>query len=32
LKYGSNDGKGELLDVSDTCIRRILMAKKNATG
>lgn len=32
LKYGSNDGNGELLDVSDTCVRRILMAKKNATG
>jgi hypothetical protein len=32
LKYGGNDGNGELLDVSDTCIRRILMAKKNATG
>ena len=32
LKYGSNDGNGELLDVSDTCIRRILIAKKNATG
>lgn len=32
LKYGSSDGNGELLDVSDTCIRRILMAKKNATG
>lgn len=32
LKYGSNDGNGELLDVSDTCIRHILMAKKNATG
>jgi hypothetical protein len=31
LKYGSNNGNGELLDVSDTCIRRILMAKRNAT-
>jgi len=32
LKYGSNDGNGDLLDVSDVCIRHILMAKKNATG
>jgi hypothetical protein len=32
LKYGGNDGNGELMDVSDVCIRHILMAKKNATG
>lgn len=32
LKYGGNDGNGELMDVSDVCIRHILMARKNATG
>jgi hypothetical protein len=32
LKYGGNHGNGELMDVSDVCIRHILMAKKNATG
>jgi hypothetical protein len=31
LKYGSNDGNGELIDTSDLCIRHILMARKNAT-
>jgi hypothetical protein len=32
LKYGGNHGNGDLMDVSDVCIRHILMAKKNATG
>jgi hypothetical protein len=32
LKYGGNDGNGELMDVSDVCIRHILTARKNATG
>lgn len=32
LKYGGNDGNGELMDVSDACIRHILTARKNATG
>jgi len=32
LKYGSSDGNGELIDVSDVCIRHILTARKNATG
>ena len=32
LKYGGNDGNGEMMDVSDVCIRHILMAKRNATG
>jgi hypothetical protein len=32
LKYGGNDGNGELMDVSDVCIRHILMARKDATG
>lgn len=31
LKYGSSGGNGELIDVSDVCIRHILMARKNAT-
>lgn len=30
LKYGSSGGNGELIDVSDVCIRHILMARKNA--
>lgn len=30
LKYGSNDGNGELIDTSDVCIRHILTARKNA--
>jgi hypothetical protein len=30
LKYGSNGDSGELLDVSDVCVRRILTAKSNA--
>lgn len=30
LKYGSSDDSGELLDVSDVCVRRILTAKSNA--
>jgi len=32
LKYGSNDGNGELIAVSDVCIQHILTARKNATG
>jgi hypothetical protein len=32
LKYGGSDGNGELMDVSDVCIRHILTARKNATG
>jgi len=32
LKYGGTHGNGDLMDVSDVCIRHILMAKKNATG
>ena len=32
LKYGGNDGNGELMDVSDVCIRHILTTRKNATG
>lgn len=31
LKYGSSDGNGELIDISDVCIRHILTARKNAT-
>jgi hypothetical protein len=31
LKYGSSGGNGEMIDVSDVCIRHILMARKNAT-
>lgn len=30
LKYGSSGDNGELLDVSDVCVRRILTAKSNA--
>lgn len=30
LKYGSSGDSGELLDVSDVCVRRILTAKSNA--
>ena len=30
LKYGGSDNNGELLDVSDVCVRRILTAKSNA--
>lgn len=30
LKYGSSGDGGELLDVSDVCVRRILTAKSNA--
>jgi len=32
LKYGGSDGNGELMDVSDICIRHILTVRKNATG
>jgi hypothetical protein len=32
LKYGGNDGNGDLMGVSDVCIRNILTAKKSATG
>jgi hypothetical protein len=32
LKYGGSDGNGELIDVSDVCIRHILTARKNAAG
>lgn len=32
LKYGGNDGNGDLMDVTDVCIRKILTARKNATG
>jgi hypothetical protein len=32
LKYGGNDDNGELMDVSDVCIRHILTGKKSATG
>ena len=32
LKYGSNDGSGGRLSNSDTCIRRILMARNNAAN
>ena len=32
LKYGGNDGNGDLMGVSDVCIRNILTARKNATG
>jgi hypothetical protein len=30
LKYGGSGDNGELLDVSDVCVRRILTAKSNA--
>jgi len=30
LKYGGDDGNGELMDDSDVCIRHILTAKPNA--
>ncbi len=30
LKYGSSGDSGEVLDVSDVCVRRILTAKSNA--
>jgi hypothetical protein len=32
LKYGGNDDNGDLMDVSDACIRQILAARKNAAG
>jgi hypothetical protein len=32
LKYGGNDSNGDLMGVSDVCIRNILTARKNATG
>lgn len=32
LKYGSSDGSGGRLSNSDACIRRILMARNNATN
>ncbi|HJT42754.1 MAG TPA: hypothetical protein VJ750_04550 [Rhizomicrobium sp.] len=31
LKYGGSDGNGGLMDVSDICIRHILMTRANAT-
>lgn len=31
LKYGGSDGNGGLMDVSDICIRHILMARAHAT-
>jgi hypothetical protein len=30
LKYGSDDGNGELIDTSDLCIRHILTARNDA--
>lgn len=32
LKYGGNNGNGDLLDISDICIRRILTARTNAAN
>lgn len=31
LKYGGSDGNGGLMDVSDICIRHILMTRAHAT-